>query len=245
MIPYDQPLFWVLAVIGLIFTGISKSGFASGAGTVVVPLLTLTMPLSSAAALVLPLLLLMDARTIWHYRQHVIGSELRHIIPAALAGILLGSLVLGKLPENVLQLTLAILCILFACWQPLTRFLSQLRGAAWLWGGIAGFTSTLIHAGGPPINIYLIGRQLPKLRWLATTAIFFGVMNSVKLVPYYFLGQWNQTLLVTALILAPVALSGVWLGHKIQGRISEAGFMALCRVLLLSSGLILVAKAWL
>lgn len=64
MIPYDQPLFWVLAVIGLIFTGISKSGFASGAGIVVVPLLTLTMPLSSAAALVLPLLLLMDTRTI-------------------------------------------------------------------------------------------------------------------------------------------------------------------------------------
>ena len=71
MIPYDQPLFWILACIGLIFTGISKSGFAAGAGTVVVPLLALVMPLPAAAALVLPLLLVMDARTIWHYRHDI------------------------------------------------------------------------------------------------------------------------------------------------------------------------------
>ena len=243
MIPYDQPLFWILACIGLIFTGISKSGFAAGAGTVVVPLLALVMPLPAAAALVLPLLLVMDARTIWHYRHDIDRQELKQIVPAAVIGIGIGSLALGKLPESVLQLGLACLCILFACWQPLTRYLSQFRGASWLWGGLSGISSTLIHAGGPPLNIYLIGRQLPKLRWLATTAVFFGIMNSLKLLPYYLLGQWNQTLLLTAVALVPAALLGVKIGHRIQGNISEAQFMRFCRGLLLASGVILLAKA--
>ena len=66
-----DPIFWLLAIIGVIFTGISKSGLAGGAGVVAVPLLALVISVPEAAALMLPLLLIMDVRTISMYRQAI------------------------------------------------------------------------------------------------------------------------------------------------------------------------------
>lgn len=237
------PVFWLLAITGVIMTGISKSGFAGGAGVVAVPLLALVMPLPQAVALMLPLLILMDMQTIRYYRHHLSVNELTAIIPAAVVGITLGALVMGTLPDAVLQVTLAVISILFAVWQTLAPKLAAIPGGAWLWGGLSGLTSTLLHAGGPPINIYLIGRKLPKLQWLATAAVFFGVMNLVKVVPYVLIGQWDLNLLLISLWLVPVAWIGIRLGRSIQQRISEQFFMKICRGLLLVSGILLLIKA--
>lgn len=238
-----SPLFWLFAVTGIVLTGISKSGFAGGAGVVAVPLLALVIPVPTAVFLMLPLLLVMDVRTIQYYRQHASWHELRAILPAAVAGIIAGGLLLGALPDTVLKLLLGLVSIVFALWQQLAPWLGNMRGASWLWGGISGLTSTLLHAGGPPINIYLIARNLPKLTWLATAGIFFGAMNAIKVVPYALSGQWPLWLVWLSLALVPIALLGTWLGRLIQGRISDQQFMFSCRALLLASGLLLVLQA--
>ncbi|SEA45108.1 hypothetical protein SAMN05216562_3158 [Microbulbifer marinus] len=237
-----SPAFWLLAFLGVILTGISKSGFAGGAGVVAVPLLALVMPVPLAVFLMLPLLLTMDIKTIHYYRQHTSTAELKKIVPAALAGIAAGGLLLGRLPVEMLKLLLGGLSVVFALWHRLAPRLGQMKGAAWLWGGISGLTSTLIHAGGPPINIYLIARQLPKLTWLASAGVFFGVMNTVKVFPYLMTGRWTLQLLALSLALLPLALLGTWLGRWIQGKIPEQQFVLYCRLLLLVSGLLLIAQ---
>lgn len=239
-----SPLFWLLAGIGVVLTGISKSGFAGGAGVVAVPLLALVMPIPIAVLVMLPVLLVMDARTVLYYRQHAHWHELKYILPAALIGIAIGGLLLGQLSDFLLQITLGILSILFAAWHKLTPMLGRIPGAAWLWGSLSGLTSTLIHAGGPPINIYLIAKQLPKSIWLATAGIFFAVMNLSKIIPYSLLGEWQLDLLWLSLALIPMAWVGVWLGHHIQQKFSEQHFMLACRGLLLASGLLLLVKAF-
>ncbi|MFC6632990.1 sulfite exporter TauE/SafE family protein [Microbulbifer taiwanensis] len=239
-----SPLFWLLAIAGVTLTGISKSGFAGGAGVVAVPLLALVMPVPLAVFLMLPLLLAMDIKTVQYYWRHADWVQLKSIVPAAVAGITVGGLLLGRLPEDWLKLLLGILSIVFALWQRLAPLLGAMKGAAWLWGGISGLTSTLIHAGGPPINIYLIARQLPKLDWLATAGIFFGIMNAVKVIPYLLTGDWTRDLFLMSLLLLPVALAGVWLGRQIQGRISERQFALCCRALLLASGILLLAQVF-
>lgn len=242
-LPLDSALFWLLAIAGVVMTGISKSGFAGGAGVVAVPLLALVMPLPQAVVLMLPLLLAMDVKTISYYRNSVDRRELRAILPAALAGIAAGGLLMGMLSNTALQLILGLLCVVFALWQQLAPHLGRMRGGGWFWGGMAGLTSTLIHAGGPPINIYLLARQLPRLTWLATAGVFFGAMNVVKIIPYVLVGQWHSQLLLISLLLLPAAWFGVKLGHIIQQHISESGFMLTCRVLLLGSGCLLLVKS--
>ena len=236
-------LFWGLATLGVILTGISKSGSAGGAGVVAVPLLALIVPVETAVALMLPILLLMDLRTIGYYWQHRDASELRRLLPAAVLGIALGGWLLSWVSPMVLTLALGVISLVFAFWQKLAPMAARLPGSAWLWGSSAGATSTLIHAGGPPLNMYLIGRQLPKLTWLATAGVVFGVMNVIKLVPFTLLDLWSRELLFTALILAPVAYFGVYLGYRMQHHLSERMFLLVCRWLLALSGTALLAKA--
>ena len=239
---FGSPLFWLLAVTGVVLTGISKSGFAGGAGVVAVPLMALLIPVPTAIVIMLPLLLLMDIRSVQLYWRHVDWPLLRRILPAAILGIAIGALFIGRLSESQLQLLLGSLCLVFSCWGQLNRLLGRLPGSAWIWGTLSGISSTLLHAGGPPINIYLIARRLPKLQWLATVCVFFGAMNSLKILPYTLLGQWHVSALLISLLLLPAALLGVWLGYLIQAKVDEQRFLLICRLLLFASGLMLLLE---
>lgn len=244
----DSPLFWGLAILGVVLTGISKSGFAGGAGVVAVPLIALALPgtgaVEQAVALMLPILLIMDLRTILYYWQHRDPAELRRLLPAAILGIALGGWLLGWVSPIILTVSLGLLSLLFAFWTKLAPLAARLPGSAWLWGTASGTTSTLIHAGGPPLNMYLIGRGLPKLSWLATAGVVFGVMNLIKLVPYTLADMWTRELLVTALALSPVAYLGVYLGYRLQHHLDERIFTVACRWLLALSGVGLLVKAF-
>lgn len=242
-----SPLFWLLAIVGVLLTGISKSGFAGGAGVIAVPLLSLVMPVPAAAALMLPLLLVMDAKSLNYYWRSVRWQELKAIAPAALIGIVAGGFLLGKMPSDLLQILLGTFCIAFALWKKLTPLLARIPYAGIIWGMVSGLTSTLLHSGGPPINIYLATRQLPKRNWLATAAVFFAIMNLVKIIPYTLTDQWQSDsmisdLLLIDIILLPASLIGVWLGYILQQRISEARFMSACKGLLFFSGLALLVN---
>lgn len=103
MVAFDSPLFWLLAITGVLLTGISKSGFAGGAGVVAVPLLSLVMPVQHAAAIMLPLLLVMDAKTVHLYWQSINLRELKSIMLAALVGITLAGSAMGSLSSTSLQ----------------------------------------------------------------------------------------------------------------------------------------------
>ena len=79
------------------------------------------------------------------------------------------------------------------------------RVAGAFWGAMSGFTSTLAHAGGPPFVIYMLPHRPDKTTFVATSVVFFLIVNYVKLVPYYFLGQLNVENLSTSLLFAPLA----------------------------------------
>ncbi len=240
---YDSSLlFFALAAIGITITGISKSGFAGGSGVVAVPLLATIMPIHHAVILVLPLLIIMDIKTIQYFRKSVAWGDVLKVIPAAIIGIIIGSFMLGAIDPNALQLWFGLLCILFASWQKLAPLLGKMKGGAYLWGCISGITSTLIHSGAPPFNIYMIARGLPKQTWLAIAGVFFFVMNCLKIIPYYLIGDWSLSLLWTSVIFIPFALFGTYLGKIMQGKISEKTFMQLCRAFLALSGALLIYK---
>ena len=105
-----------------------------------------------------------------------------------------------------------------------------------IWGAVAGFTSFGVHAGGPPVNLYLLPQKMDKTIFVGTTVVFFTIVNYVKLVPYYFLGQLNGDNLLTSLVLAPLAPLGVWLGIKLHDRVNERLFYNLAYVFLLVTG---------
>lgn len=108
------------------------------------------------------------------------------------------------------------------------------------WGTIAGYTSYIAHAGGPPVSIYLLPQQLPKVTLVGTTVLFFTIINYIKLIPYAWLGQLNTDTLMTSLLLMPLAPIGVKLGVYLLHKVSEKWFYWTCYGFLFIAGLKLV-----
>ena len=243
-----DPLVLTLAVVGVFFTGVSKSGFAGGAGVIAVPLLALVISPVVAVVLILPLLLLMDAQTIAHHRHNLSFAELGKIVPAAMLGVAFGTMALGHLNPAMLKFLLGLISLAFAALQlmrpagvPAGGRTPALLGPGM--GLVAGFSSSLIHAGGPPLNIYLAALRLPRAVWISTAAVFFATINVSKVVGYAWAGLWSTQTLLASVMLAPVAMLGVYAGHQIQQRISQRLFVRVVMLALALSGLLLISQA--
>jgi uncharacterized membrane protein YfcA len=246
--------FYPVAIIAILITGISKSGFAGGAGGVAVPLMSIYIAPPEAAGIMLPILCAMDLFGVHAYRGRWSWPHLAILLPGAVAGIALGGLAFGLLPVNVIRLLLGVIAIVFALnrWFRLSeRLAARLarddgppgRVAGTLWGAAAGFTSTLAHAGSPPFMIWMLPQKLDKTVLVATSVVFFLVVNYVKLVPYAMLGQLNMGNLSAALLFAPLAPIGIWLGVWLHNRISDRAFYAVSYALLFATGVKLVYDA--
>ena len=240
---YSAWPFWLLTIVGVLLTGISKSGLAGGAGVLAVPLMALYLPVPLAAAITLPLLWLMDAKTVYSYRDAIDTGLLWQLCPAACCGIAIGGLMLGKVSSEHLQWILGLLSIVFACWQSLTKFLSRFAKAGFFWGGLAGITSTLLHAGGPPLSIFLLGREVDKRQWLGTAACFFAITNLLKAIPYTLNHQWSSEQWLLSVILLPVAWFGVVLGVWLAKRIDQQLFIKIARSMLGLAGCLLIYES--
>jgi hypothetical protein len=251
----DFPLgFYPVAVVAIVLTGIAKGGFGAGAGGLAVPIMSLYVAPPEAAGIMLPILCAMDLFGVHAYRGQGSRRHLAILLPGAMVGIAAGALAFGTLPVNGIRLLLGAIAVTFALnrWfalgERVARRLSageRVPGpaAGVFWGTLSGFTSTLAHAGGPPFAVYVLAQKLDKTRVVATSVVFFLVVNYVKLVPYAMLGQLNRTNLAASLLFAPLAPLGVWLGVWLHRRVSEQAFYQVSYALLFATGVKLVADA--
>jgi uncharacterized membrane protein YfcA len=106
-----------------------------------------------------------------------------------------------------------------------------------VWGSVMGFTSMIAHAGGPPFQIYVMPQRLPRDVFIGTGAIFFALINWLKVPPYIALGQFSQENLTTAVALFPVAVISTWLGVLLVRRVSGERFYTVIYALLVVVGL--------
>jgi uncharacterized membrane protein YfcA len=241
----SDPVFYALAVPALLFVGISKGGFGGGVGMLGVPVLAIAIPLVQAAAIMLPILCLMDLFALAAYRRRFSAANVRALLPAALIGIAAGAWAFGALEERWIRGIVGLIAVIFALqyWLGLWR-----RGGvekppaspgAWsaaLWGSLSGFTSTVAHAGGPPMSVYLLPQRLDRTIYVGTTVVLFTAINYLKLVPYGWLGQLHTENLATSLVLAPLAPLGIWLGRVLHDLVNETLFYRIAYALLVVVG---------
>lgn len=225
---YD-PYFISVAVIAVLVVGLSKAGLLGSLGVIGVPLLTLVMPARDAAGMMLPVLLAMDAIAVYAYRKEFSWHNLKIMLPGAAVGTLIGWALWSVVSDAMVLLFVGIITLLFIldALLPLRKKLEGLppsRPWGWFWGGFAGFTSFVSHTGGPPFQIYVLPQRLPPAIYAGTSAIFFAIVNSAKLIPYFFLGQLNVHNLTLSAALIPVGIVGVLIGIFLVRRISMVWF---------------------
>lgn len=236
---------WFFAIAGpaVVFAGISKGGFGSGAAFAAASVLALVIEPGLALGVMLPLLMLIDLATLGPYWGKWGKREAFILIAGGLPGVILGALLYRVASPDLFRLLIGGVSVGFVLWQlALSRGVIRLkqrkmsdRGGA-VAGLAAGFTSFVSHAGGPPAAVYLLSRGLTKTQYQATTVLLFWVINIAKFIPYAFLGMFTVETAKANLMLAPFALLGAWLGVRAHRMVPERLFFGLTYVLLLITG---------
>jgi uncharacterized protein len=236
-----DPGFYAVAVPAVLLMGISKSGFGAGFGSLATPLMALAVPVPQAAAIMLPLLAIMDGFGFMALVRQCDRALIRLLLPAGLLGTVVGTLTFGVMPAKTVAavvgaITLAFLAIR-TVFPPKADAPPPPRALGFVLGIVSGFTSFVAHAGSPPIGFYLLPQKLPPMTFAATAAVFFTAVNLSKWLPYWWLGLLDLGNLGTSLALAPLAPVGVWVGIKVVRHISPKLFYRLFSIGMLLTGL--------
>jgi len=235
--------FFAVATVAVVFAGVSKGGFGSGASFAATPMLALILHPAVALSLLLPLLLLMDFAALPPYWRRWHWPSARAMLIGAVPGVGLGIVTWRVAHPDLFRLLIGIVALSFVAYQavsargwirPPRQALGTTAGIAF--GMAAGFTSFVSHAGGPLAAVYLLSRRLEKTQYQATTVLVFLVVNLMKLPSYAMLGTVTADTLRAGLILSPLAFIGVWLGVWLHRRMSGRVFFALTYVFLIGAG---------
>ena len=233
---------YALAAAAALIAGISKGGFGGGLGFVATPLIAIAVAPGQAAAIMLPVLILIDQVGMWSYWRKWDWRLVWPVLVTAAIGIALGAAAFDSVSADWLRIGLGVISILFLLfqiarargWTPASGGARGLRAA--IWGATCGFTSTISHAGGPPVTIYLLGEQVGKTVFQASTVLIFWSVNLMKVGPYAAIGVFSLDTLWLSVAMAPAAIIGVLIGIWAHKRAPESVYLKAMAVLLFLTG---------
>ena len=219
--------YFVLAGLAALLVGLSKGGLPT-VGMLAVPLLSLFMSPVKAAVLLLPIYIISDVVSVWLYRKNFSAANLKILIPSGVLGIFIGWLTASFTSDDAVKLMIGCMGVGF-CLNTWLRKTPQEKQPAdvkkgWFWGTVAGFTSFISHAGGPPFQIYVLPQLLPKILFAGTATLLIAVINAAKILHYQLLQPYSYDDLLRAADLIPFALLGTVAGAYITKKIADVWF---------------------
>ncbi len=255
MLPGVSPIvFWLFVAAAVMIQGISKSGFAGGAGVLSLPLMMLVMPVDKVAATLLPLLILLDMNAIYHHRHNKNWTVIRQIYLPSIIGILLGALVWWQIGHagvetyggyikrfvGVMAVFLAVYILAKEISLEWVRGRKAGPGIGLIAGVFAGFSSTIAHAAGPIVSLFVFSQDMGKTLFVGTVAWTFTLINLTKLPFYVAVELIDLSVLRFDFYLLPLVPVGSYLGKWMHYRVSESIFNRIIMVLTLLAGMQLV-----
>jgi uncharacterized protein len=244
----------LLAAVGVLFIGFSKAGFGGGLGMLTTPLCVLAFsangqPPAFAIGVLLPLLCMGDAFSLWHYWGKWERKNLKFLLPGVLVGVFIGVQLVGRFSAREMNVAIGVLAVLFVVFQLVKERIFAAEGAfqpnyrIGIPSGIgAGITSTFAHGAGPVVSLFLIPQQMPKEVYVGTTVLVFTWINWIKMPFFVAQGIITRETLRTGLCYAALIPVGVWLGVWLNRRFSERMFLRVVYALTFVTGLQLIAN---
>lgn len=233
---------FVIAVLGLMI-GFAKGGFG-GLGALLTPVLALVLPVSLAVGVLLPMLMVGDMFAVYMYWKEWDLDLVKRMLPAGIVGALGGTFLLSSIPPNGLRVILGLFVLLLVAYKFLSDRIQAMRYQPRRWhapaaGFLAGIASGMFNSGGPPLNSYLLFQKLEARPFIATTAIYFALLNVIKVPGYLYTGVLDLPLLFSLWWVFPFIPIGIWVSRTTLTRISAAAFE---RIII---GLLIFSSLWL
>jgi uncharacterized membrane protein YfcA len=267
IIPNDVPpaSYYICVGLAVLITGISKAGFGGGVGILAIPVMALVVGAEQMLGIMLPLLIACDIFSNLHHIGFYDWPRLRPLLLGAVLGVCLGTFALwtmkGAPPAefnrimNALVGGICFVVVMLQAYRLTGREVPTLppgKGSATVVGFFAGAVSTINHAAGPIVQIYLMQEKLEKRLMVGTLLLYFLLINSAKVIPYLLLGLGeggkaiiNVDTLHNSIWFIPLIPIGTLIGAWMHKRVPEKPFAAVMYVgAALSAVQLLVKSIW-
>src|ERR671919_238146 len=188
----------IIAILGFMI-GFSKGGFG-GLGALLTPLLALVLPVASAVGVLLPMLMVGDVFAVYMYWKEWDLNLIKRMMPAGIVGALAGTFLLSWLPPDGLRIVLGIFVLVLVAYRFISDRIQAIRYEARPWhspaaGFLSGMASGMFNNGGPAFSSYLLLQKLKPRPFIATSAIYFVLLNLIKMPGFLYTGVLDMPLL--------------------------------------------------
>ena len=216
----------LMLVLAAVIVGFSKAGI-QGATIPAVAMLALIFGGKESAGIMLPMLIVGDLVAIFKYGKQGNIRDVVKLMPSAIVGIVLGSIIGNRMNDQQFKFILGIIVLICLLLLVVRHFQKQVvelpdnRLLHWFVGVVSGFSSMVGNASGPIFNVYILAQNLKKESMIGTTAWFFFLMNILK-VPFHIFSWGTITMDTMKYTLFSVpfigigALIGIWMIRHIS-----------------------------
>jgi uncharacterized membrane protein YfcA len=217
-----------------------------GSALITIPLAIHLVPLTFALAMFSLVDLANSLRVGLENPRHAVRAEVVRMAPMIVLGLAIGVTLLVNLPRKAGMLALGVFIAAYAVYALArhTRMATVSRRWAYLAGAAGGLTGALFGAGGPPYAIYLSNRPLTKEEFRATLTFTSVFSIGLRVLAFVLTGLLlDLRAWIAAALAIPAALAGIAVATRIFRWISRETLARLVALLLLATGVSLVARA--
>jgi uncharacterized membrane protein YfcA len=246
----DFALLVATTCVAALVVGFLRTSVGGGIGLVLTPTLSLVLAPSIVLAMIAPLMNLSDPLALRYYWRQWDRRQLLLLMPAMMAGVVVGTWALSQLSEYWLGKAIGAVALAFGVLQLVLIGRNQRLFSArphWGAGAAAGLTagvaSTVAHSGGVVVSMYLVNVHLTKTAMLATGNALYVVPNALKLAGYWSIGFLTGPIIAAAALSVPLLIAGAWLGYRVNQRLPRRAFELLLVVIAIAGAVRLLVRS--
>ena len=236
-------------IAAAVLIGINKTGIP-GLGLVPVIMLVFTFESKLSTGLQLMMLCMADLAAVAWYHKTANWKIILKLLPAALCGIVIGSLVIRRLDQNSMMLLMGIVILILSgisivreiWWNDSEKIPSHWSFAVCA-GLLGGFSTQIANAAGPIMALYLLSMRLPKMEYMGTSAWYFMILNWIKLPIFVAEGRITLESCKADLAMIPFLLVGAVLGIVALNKMPKKVFNWVIVLLSAAASVYMIAKS--
>jgi uncharacterized membrane protein YfcA len=221
---------WWLTMLCALVAGLSKSGL-KGFAMINIPILAYLYGGMASVGILLPFLIFGDTFAVIYYRRNAQWKYIKRLFPWAISGIVVAVFVGKYVNDEQFRNTIAIailVCLAILVYRDISNGENNISNKRWFSASLGlsgGFATMIGNAAGPIFNLYLMSMSLPKNAFIGTGAIFYLILNVIKVPIHVF--YWQSINLKTFqlnLVCLPVLLLGAFIGKWVVKFIPEKAY---------------------
>lgn len=221
-----------LVILGALIIGFSKTAIG-GFGTIAAAIFATQLPTKESTGAVLILLIMADVMAVISYRKDANWKLLRHLLPAMVPGLVVGTLILLVIDDRTLRLWIGSLILVMVALQLIVAWRNRGKEpvlkphhpvVTWATGGAAGVATMTANAAGPITTLYLLSSGVDKKMFLGTAAWYYCIGNLIKVPFSAGIGLMPPATLLLTLMLAPVVIIGGVIGRLVVRKLNQKWF---------------------